>query len=302
MKSERRHELEKNELADRLATGIESTRSYLPQILGGIGLLVVAAIAWGVYSGYSKRQASVAWTEFYFNLTRGDADSFIDVAEDHPGSSAAGWARQIAGDNYLQRGINSLYRDKAEAKDLIGKAIEAFEAVDQAGTSPDLRNKALLGLAQAYESLGDVEKASNYYQQLGKAATDPGLLSVANERLAFLTSKPGKDFYDWFSQLDPKPDAPISLPSDMLTPPTIPDLQFGPTDTQLNDATGATAPPAEEPNAAGGSPAGGLPAGGQVPIVSEVTTDSQLNEPSAATEEGSSALPTDGGLQLDPKP
>jgi tetratricopeptide (TPR) repeat protein len=282
MKSDRRHELEKNELADRLASGIESTRSYLPQVLVGIGLIVVAAIGWGVYSGYSKRQASVAWTEFYFNLTRGDADSFIDVAEDHPGSSAAGWARQIAGDNYLQRGISSLYRTKAEAKELIDKAIESFEAVDQAGTSPDLRNKALLGLAHAYESLGDIEKASNYYQQFGKAANDPGLLAVANERFAFLTSKSGKDFYDWFNKLDPKPDAPITLPSDMMTPPTIPDLQFGPTGSQLNQSS----TPAVDGSSA--SP-------------TDASSASPTDGSSASPTDASSASPTDGGLQLEPK-
>ncbi|MEO8271127.1 MAG: hypothetical protein ABI557_15505 [Aureliella sp.] len=272
MKSERRHELQKNELADRLAGGIESTRSFLPAILGGLVILAIGAIGWGLYSGYSKSQASAAWTEFYFNLTGGEASSFVDLADDHPGSAAAGWARQFAGDNYLQRGIGSMYSNRVEAKELLGKAIDAFEEVDQAASNSELRSKALLGLAQAHETLGETDKAASYYQQLAKIATQPGLVSEANQRLAFVTSDSGKSFYSWFSQLDPKPDAPIKLPSDMLLPPTTPDLQFGPSDTELNSLLGpaVTNPPgapAEPQVPLDTSSAPDLPAGGSVLVL-----------------------------------
>jgi hypothetical protein len=56
------------------------------------------------------------------------------------------------------------------------------------------------------------------------------VVNQANQRLAFLTSESGKAFYSWFSKLDPKPDAPIELPSDLTLPPMMPDLQFGPSD------------------------------------------------------------------------
>ena len=264
MKSERRHELEKNELADRLASGIESTRSYLPIILGGLGVLLVLAVAWGIYGSYSRSQASLAWTDFYFNLTRAEADAFVDVAEDYPNSPAASWARQIAGDNYLQRGIAALYRDKSEATELIGKAIDAFEEVEQQARQPDLRAKALLGLAQAHESLGEIDQAADYYQQLSKTSAQPGLIAKANARLAFLTSQAGKDFYDWFTKLEPKPDAPITLPSDMQLPPTSPDMQFGPGDLDLEGLMGPAA----------GTPAGGTPAAGLDESPAEATGES----------------------------
>ncbi|MEM8736541.1 MAG: hypothetical protein AAGG44_20085, partial [Planctomycetota bacterium] len=38
----------------------------------------------------------------------------------------------------------------------------------------------------------------------------------------------GKGFYDWFSKLDPKPDAAITLPDNLSLPPTNPDLEFAP--------------------------------------------------------------------------
>jgi hypothetical protein len=236
MKSERRHQLEQNELADRLGSGIAATQSYLPMILGGLGVLVVGAIAWGIYSSSSEKKTAVAWTEFYFNLASGDAESYVDLAQEFPASSAAGWARLVAGDNFLQRGIESLYRNKAEGVALIEQAIDAFEEVEQDSTTTELRTKALLGLAQANESLGKLEEAANFYQQVAKSTTHSGILREANERLSFLASESGKEFYAWFGKLDPKPDAPIELPSDMQSPPLIPDLQFGPSDADTSPA------------------------------------------------------------------
>lgn len=318
MKSERRHELEKNELADRLATGIESTKSIMPALLGGLALVAVAAIAWGFYSNYTKQQASVAWTEFYFNLNGGDADSFVDLADDHPSSAAAGWARQVAADNFLQRGITELYRDKKSGEELLGKAIKEFEVVDKTASNPELRAKAALGLAQAHESLGDMDKAASYYQQVAKSATQPGMIAEANQRLAFLASESGKEFYAWFKTQNPKPDAPISLPSDMLTPPTSPDLQFGPTETELNSPNGSgvqsEVDTSSYPELPGGatstsdgsvSPTIALPASGTVPAVEEATKVPSgavdlPNSPPSTTEVTPPNVPATDGLELKP--
>lgn len=320
MKSERRHELEKNELADRLATGIESTKSFMPAVLGGLILVGIAAVVWGVYSSYSKQQASVAWTDFYFNLNAGDPDSFVDLADDYPSSAAAGWARQVAADNYLQRGIADLYRDKKSGQELLGKAIKEFEVVDRTASTPELRAKAALGLAQAHESLGDTDKAAGYYQQVAKSATQPGIIAEANQRLAFLASDSGKEFYAWFKTQDPKPDAPISLPSDMLTPPTSPDLQFGPTDTEANSSPDETAstevdtshlpelPAGAAPAEASQTTTPALPAGGEVPTVE---LESQTPAPSdaddvppnslrAEPEDASTTAPATDGPELKP--
>ncbi len=301
MKSERRHELQKNELADRLSSGIESTRSFLPAVLVGLAIAAIGAIGWGLYSGHTRSQASVAWTEFYFNLTGGDADSFVDLADEHPGSAAAGWARQFAGDNYLQRGIGSMYSNRAEAKELLGKAIAAFEEVDQGASNPELRAKALLGLAQAHESLGETDKAASFYQQLAKGATQPGLIREANQRLAFVTSDSGKSFYTWFSQLDPKPDAPITLPSDMMLPPSSPDLQFGPSDTELNSdlgpaVTNPAGTTAVDEISIDNSSAPDLPTGGSVPALQPTAEEATAS--AAEEEKPAEEKPATGELDL----
>ncbi|MCA9131828.1 MAG: tetratricopeptide repeat protein [Planctomycetales bacterium] len=320
MKSERRHQLEKNELADRLAWGIESARSYLPIVLGGVALLALGSIGWGLYSSSARKKASAAWTEFYFQLIGSDADTYLDIADDYPRSAAAGWAQQIAGDLYLQRGVEALYRNKGEGKELLAQAIEAYEQADKTAHTPDLRSKALLGLAQAHESLGEIDKAIGYYQQLAKTAPQAAVINEANERLAFLSSDSGKDFYGWFTKLDPKPDAPIDMPSNLM-PPGSPDIQFGPTTdlgnlgAALNLGEGASPPtssstevdPSGLPALPGGDivvppaapPSDEAPADAENSASPEPTTGSESTPESEAPAESSAAA---DGLQLEPSP
>lgn len=227
MKNERRHQLERNELADRIGAGVESVQSYLPMILGGLVVLAVGALAWGLYSSSARKQAAAGWTEYYFSLTGGDADTFMDISEQYSGSTAASWAQQTAGNGYLQRGIEALYVDKSEGEELIQQAIDAFEGLEN-HSNIQLRTKAILGLAQAYESLGEIDKATGYYEELASLATQSGLVDKANERIAFLSSPAGKEFYAWFDKLDPQPAAPIDFSGDLNLPPTSPEgLEFG---------------------------------------------------------------------------
>lgn len=219
---------EENELADKLEQGIQSVAPMLPFILGAIGLLVVGSIGWGIYSSGKQKAESAAWTEYYFNLAGGDPDTYLDVAEGFPDSTMSGWAQQAAGDNYLQRGIEDLYRNRKNGEENLQLAIDTFEDVEASASSDELRSKALVGLARAYESLGDLDKAIDYYEKFAAVpGVAPQIANSANERIAFINSSAGKSFYDWFSKLDPKPDAAIELPSNLSMPPTTPDLSFG---------------------------------------------------------------------------
>ena len=60
MKSEHRHELQTNELANRLGTGIEKVQPYSQVVLAGVIVLAVAAVGWGIYSSVTRKNALVA--------------------------------------------------------------------------------------------------------------------------------------------------------------------------------------------------------------------------------------------------
>lgn len=299
MKSERRHHLERNELADRIGSGLNSVQSIMPMILGGLVILVIGSIAWGLYSGSVKKKEAEAWTEYYFNLTGGDGESFLDVADEFPTSSAAGWAQQTAGDSYLEKGIEALYRNRSEGERLITQAIEAFEEVEQTTQNEQLRAKALLGLAQGHESLGELEEAKSYYQQFVATTSPPRMLSAANERLAFINSETGKQFYSWFDNLDPKPDAPIQLPNNLSLPPAQPNLQFEPPTSGSDSAANPSAPSASTaaPGQAEINPAD-LPAIPKMEIQpqGDATSTDELKLPAA----GGPVSPPDAGAQDTP--
>jgi hypothetical protein len=249
MKSERRHDLQNNELANTLGSGIEKVQPFAQFIVGGVVIAALLAIGWGVSTSFSRKNAAAAWTEYYFTLNSGDAESFKAIAVDHPGSAAAIWAEQTAGDEYLADGIDALYKDRGQGVELLKKAISSYEAVNSTAQQAELRTRAALGLAQAHESLGDIDKAKTHYQQVIADGLQPAITTVATNRIAFLNSQTGKEFYTWFNKLKPSPALPPSMPSDLGVPPTSPNIKF---DTPL-DTSGIELPRAE-PTAPTGTP------------------------------------------------
>jgi len=244
MKSDRRHELEKNILADRLGGGIQAARPVLPIVFGTLAIAVVGLIGWGVYSASVSNKAATAWTEYYFNLTSTDADAFVDVAETFPNSKAAMWAHQTAGSSYLERGIEALYRNRAEGEKLLNQAIEAFE-IASTSKQAELSNKAHFGLAQAHEALGQIDQATDHYEKVVDSNAYQAMIDSAKQRLAFISSTDGRGFYAWFNKLDPKPNAPIQLPDNLSMPPRTPgDMKFDP----ISGGTGFQLPQASEEN------------------------------------------------------
>ncbi len=61
MKSERRHELQHNDLAEWAVRTYEGVLPYRLSILGVILLLVVGVVAWEIWHGHSESQAVEAW-------------------------------------------------------------------------------------------------------------------------------------------------------------------------------------------------------------------------------------------------
>jgi predicted negative regulator of RcsB-dependent stress response len=224
MKSEERHHLQTNYLADKLGGTIETARPYTQLVVGGAVALVVGLLGWGLYSSMSRKSAASAWTEYYFSMTQADPESFKEVADKHPSSSAALWALQTAGDEQLAQGIDALYRDRQKGEDLIGNAIDNFEKVNSKAYQTELRTRAQLGLAKAHESLGEIDKAKDYYQQVAASGFQTTFTAIANSRLAFLNSPSGKEFYTWFSSL--KPASAMAPKIDLNKPSSSPDLQF----------------------------------------------------------------------------
>ena len=93
MKSERRHELQQNELAGWVGKFIEDIRPYATMILGGVAVVVVGAMVWAYISGTQLAERQAGWSEFHAALASEDVDELLLVAKANEGTRAGYWAQ-----------------------------------------------------------------------------------------------------------------------------------------------------------------------------------------------------------------
>ncbi|MDZ7617690.1 MAG: hypothetical protein U1E05_11835, partial [Patescibacteria group bacterium] len=123
MKSERRHELEHNVLADWLADSLERIRPYQNAILGGVVLLAALVVVGSVWRNMAKQQAAAAWEDYFQSLQAGGPLELEDVVSRHAGSRVAHWAAAAAADQRLITGCNLLFSDKPSAMQELRTAV-----------------------------------------------------------------------------------------------------------------------------------------------------------------------------------
>jgi hypothetical protein len=154
-----------------------------------------------------------------------------------------------------------MFEDRDEAETKLKDAEKNFQAVEEgAGQYPDLLRRARFGLAQVYETLSDVSKARDYYQQVAEADTDSPIGKLAAERLDRLSDPSIEKWYNWFERQEPAPPVPPGGPGlegplgDLEDLPETPDLSFPSTDPldvtpgdELELPAGPTLAPADQP-------------------------------------------------------
>lgn len=232
MKSERRHELQKNILADWLGAQVEGVKPYATQI--AIAVIVVVAVAAGSYwymSGVG-RQAADAWSQYFaaFNQ-RQPEEALAKVMTNQPGSEAALWAAQSVGDMNLAQGSMLMFSDRAEAEKRLEKATEALEQVRASATDPMLKARALLSLGKLYEAKMQPEEARKHYEQAADASKNTVIGKYAAAQARRLSDERQVELLAWFAKQTPKRPAPLpgmggglpGLPNDL---PDRPDLSF----------------------------------------------------------------------------
>ncbi len=302
MKTERRHELQTNELAVWLTKWIEKVKPYSK---GFIGVLIIAGVVGLASYMVNSRQAasrSEAWTEYFVASGTGDAEKFREVGETYAGTTAAMWALQSAGDNALVFGARQLFRDRDAANEQLETARDAFQkVVDQvdgvqmtAEAREMLKQRALFGLGQALESLGEFTEAEQQYQRIvDEFSADAVAVGLAERRLDALKQQSTREWYAWLAQQKPA-ENPIGTPGLFDSLPELPDkadLNLPKPGQLLTPETGATPPSGDvllQPSDTTGDDNSGLPLFG--PDTSGNESSPQLFElPADSTDE----TPTD---------
>ena len=213
MKSEHRHELQTNDLSkliDRIGPFFEV---YGNRILLGLAaaILLLAGGVW--WSKTSTERVASAWAEL---LGSGTPEELFAVAEDHEGTTAAGWARLQAAEGYLFQGLQTMFTHRSAAVAELEKAKEAFSALlADKGISDRVRERALIGLARTLETLSgrDTQPAIGAYEKFVAEFPDSIYAEMAGERAKALKTGGAQEFYAWFAEQNPQPED-RSLPQD----------------------------------------------------------------------------------------
>lgn len=265
MKTERRHELQTNVLANSLGHWADAAKPYGRAALAVILAVIVGLLAWLYLSRQSERQLGEGWNEYFGALdgtTRDPRDTLRDLADRYAGTPVALWSRQTLADIQLNEGTNLLLTDRKKGREDLREATETYKALIIDGASqPGLVQQAMFGLARAHESLGELEVARGDYDKLVKDFPESPFADDAKKRAADLNQAEAKSFYDWLAKYEPpkplskEPGTPGARP-DFLKEPgagnmqTLPPLAEGAAPAGTPAAAPATEAPATETPAA----------------------------------------------------
>ncbi len=206
MKSERRHELEKNQLADWLADSINKVKPYQNLILGTaiVAAVVVAAYMWSARR--TAKEASAGWDRFYQALTDETPDpaNFDQICKQYPNTRLAEWSAAIAGDLYLSNGCGDLFKNKANAHEALRQASDRYRELLDESPQPMLKARATFGLARTYEAQGNLKKAIQRYGEVVDSWPHATHAALAKQRLEDLQRPAAGDWYDKFEEFDPQ--------------------------------------------------------------------------------------------------
>jgi hypothetical protein len=268
MKTERRHELQTNILADWMGHQIEHLRPYSKALFFGLGAIVVVILV-GLYMVSDQAaRVSAGWSDYYAASFEQNPERLRSVAMDHAGTDAALWAKLSEADLQLARGIGLLYSNRTAAAESLERAEANYRNVERDATSQaDLRVSALFGLAQTCEATSDVDDAKNHYGDVIRLAPDSARAREAEERVATLSDPEIVRFYNWFANQKPQPptalgglppglNIPSDFPMDLGGLTDTPDFDFlsgGVSDSSESEPTEAAAPTEAETIEADGS-------------------------------------------------
>jgi hypothetical protein len=208
MQSERRHELQENTLARELGTWSDKLRPYTSVILAVIAVLLGVYVIASLWNSYQETRDRAAWDDYQLAVLQGDVEQKalrrLADSEDHAGTDMQQWALMGWADRQVLRASQLYLTSRDEAVDRVNDVIGIYEQFAGDGSNPEIRNRAQLGLARAFEIKGDVKQARAHYELVEGA-----LAEVADQRLRELEGAQVEDTMKWLATAElPKPATP----------------------------------------------------------------------------------------------
>jgi hypothetical protein len=227
MKTQRRHELQTNVLADWLGRNMEAIQPFIGWILAGVAAVVLAILAYTYFNSRSESQIQEGWgaaTKYAGEATAAvggnDTAGFQDatknlakVVDDYSGTPLATFAEANLGDVNLYRGQMLMWTNRAEALQSLKEAVARYNSAIASTHEPLLKNRVRMNLATAYEWMFQVEDAKRAYQQV-EGIYQP----AAQQQIAALEGATTAQLFERLQKYQPAPPQ---------TKPKMPESNFG---------------------------------------------------------------------------
>jgi hypothetical protein len=211
MKSQRRHELEHNELADWLAKNIAAVRPYQNLLLGIVVLLAIGGMIFAWWSRRTNDEMAQASDQLYIAVgtasATGNPMPLMEVASKYSGTDVAQFANVVAADLLSESGCNALFSNKSPAREQLRKAIDLYSTVIKQGPNTTIAERATFGRGRAREALGELSDAQQDYESVKKTWPEGTFAAAATSRLSDIERPATKELYDKFAKFNPKPDS-----------------------------------------------------------------------------------------------
>ena len=222
MDTERRHELEDNDLAGSTLELVDRIRPHLRTILTGIALAFAGLAAWTVISSQQSAAKARSWEECIAALSSGDGERLTAVTRQHADTPAAGWAQLVLADSALAQGCDLLFADRARGLERLEDAVGRYRQLLATRPTGMLAERTVFGLAKANEALGNLDEARQGYEAV--IADHPGsaAASLAASRVAAVSRQATRQWYDWFAAQKPAPPATPAEGGKAATPDAQP--------------------------------------------------------------------------------
>ena len=210
MKTERRHDLETNYLARKLAAGIECIKPYSSVTTVVVVGLIAVVGGWFFLRSQATGREAAAWNEYFLATVNASTDpaKLRETAQHHNGSSVAYWANLALADSQLLAGTEALFSDKTLAKKSLNDALATYrKVVESSGAADPIRERARFGMARSFEAMGDIDKAREHYLTVRGT-----FASLSKARAEALDRPSSRRFYDWFANAQPPAPPMTGLP------------------------------------------------------------------------------------------
>jgi hypothetical protein len=208
MKTERRHELETNKLALEIDVWREKLRPYTSGILFGLAALLGVYAVMSYWNSHNAGREQQAWLAYEKALLQGSADysgvQLVAASDEFAGTRMQEWAYMAWADRQLRMAAEMFLVNRDAAKEKLSAIAAVYDQYSTDASDPEIRNRAMLGLARVSEMQGRLDDARRQYGEVQGA-----LGAIAAARLKDLEAKDFKATSEWLATATlPKPPAP----------------------------------------------------------------------------------------------